>query len=391
MSQLIEQGAAVVALHDRFDVIVIGAGQAGLSAGYHLARQGLRFVILDGGARIGDSWRQRWDSLRLFTPARLDGLVGLPFPAPPHVFPTKDQMADYLEAYARHFSLPVRNGMRVERVFRRDGVYVVKAGDRTLTADHVVVAMAGYQRGHIPDFAGQLDPSIVQLHSSAYKNLAQLRPGGVLIAGAGNSGSEIALETARAGHATVMAGRDVGGLPFRTDTRLGRLLARILLRGVFHRVLTVRTPMGRKVRPKFLSQGGPLIRVRQPVLAAAGVTRAPRIAGVKEGRPLLQDGRVLDVANVIWCTGYRPGHSFLDLPIFDAEGQPRHDGGVVEDQPGLYFVGLNFQFAVSSAMVHGVGRDAQRIVATIAARLRATRKVASAHRPVPAPAERRTA
>jgi len=368
---LVEEGAAFMALQarERYQVIVIGAGQAGLSVGYHLARRGLRFVILDAGERIGDSWRRRWDSLRLFTPARLDGLVGMRFPAPPHEFPTKDQMADYLEAYATRFKLPVRTGVRVDRLYRRDGVFVVQAGAQVFEAEQVVVAMASYQKLKLPAFAPQLGPDIVQLHSSEYRNLGQLRPGPVLIAGAGNSGSEIALEAARAGHPTVMAGRDVGQIPFRINGLAARLfLAKLVLRVLFHRVLTIRTPMGRKLRPAFISRGGPLIRVKRRELAALGIERTGKVAGVRDGRPVLEDGRVLDVANVIWCTGYHPSHAWIELPIFDADGRPRHDGGVVEAQPGLYFVGLNFLYAVSSTMIHGVGRDARRIVKRIAAR-----------------------
>ena len=233
----------------RIQTVVIGGGQAGLSVGYHLARRGLEFVILESHRRVGDSWRQRWDSLRLFTPARFDGLVGMPFPAPPDTFPTKDEMADYLEAYAAHFNLPVQTGVTVDRLTRRGAVYAVSAGDRQFEADHVIVAMSDYQRCRVPSFARDLDPAIVQLHSADYRNLSQLRPGGVLVVGAGNSGADIALEAARGGHRTWMSGRDVGHVPFRIDSFAGRLLlVRLVLRGLFHRVLTVNTPMGRKLR-----------------------------------------------------------------------------------------------------------------------------------------------
>jgi putative flavoprotein involved in K+ transport len=360
-----------------FDVIVIGAGQAGLSVGYHLKRCGLRFVILNGDARVGDSWRKRWDSLRLFTPASLDGLDGMPFPAPSSdYFPTKDEMADYLEAYAARFALPVRCNVRVERVSKRDGRYLVQAGALELEAAHVVVAMAGYQQPRVPALAAELDPSIVQLHSSAYRNPSQLKPGALLIAGAGNSGSELAVELGRS-HAIYMAGRDTGHVPFRITSWLGRnVLCRLLLRIVFHRLLTVKTPIGRKARPHVISKGGPLIRVRPEALAAAGVERTARVAGVRDGRPLLEDGRALDVANVIWCTGFDPGSAFIDLPVFDADGQPRHQRGVVDGEPGLYFVGLAFLYAMSSTMIHGVGRDAAFIAKTIAARERAKPQVA---------------
>jgi putative flavoprotein involved in K+ transport len=206
-----------------------------------------------------------------------------------------------------------------------------------------------------------LDPEIVQLHSFDYRNPAQLKPGPTLIVGAGNSGSEIAMDIAKS-HKIWMAGRDVGHVPFRMDSFLGRLLCvPLLLRFVFHRILTVKTPIGRKVREKILGHGGPLIRVRPWQLAAAGVERVARIRGVRDGRPELEDGRILDPANVVWCTGFDAGLSFIDLPIFDARGEPRHVSGIVPSAPGLYFVGLHFLHAMSSSMIHGVSRDAERI------------------------------
>jgi len=351
--------------------IVIGGGQAGLSTGYFLARRGLPFVILDANQRIGDAWRNRWHSLRLFTPARYDGLAGMPFPAPAQSFPTKDQMADYLETYAARFELPVRNGITVDGLSRQGNRYIVTAGSRRFEAEHVVVAMAGYQAPKVPRFAKDLDPSIVQLHSRDYRSPNQLARGDVLIVGAGNSGAEIALEVSR-GHRTWMSGRDTGHIPFRIGGLAARLfLQRFVLRFVFHRVLTVKTPMGRKVRPKVLSKGGPLIRVKPTDLIAAGVGRVPRVESARVGLPLLENGRVLDVANVIWCTGFHPGFSWIHLPVFDADGRPRHESGVAVGEPGLYFVGLPFIYAFSSTMIHGVGRDAARIVQVINGRVRA--------------------
>jgi putative flavoprotein involved in K+ transport len=207
---------------EQIQTVVIGAGQAGLSTGYFLDRHGLPHVILEAHQRVGDSWRQRWDSLRLFTPARFDGIAGMPYPAPSHSFPTKNDMADYLETYASRFRLPVRTGMRVDRLTRQDGRYSISAGDQLFEAEHVVVAMATFQRPKVPAFAADLDPGIVQLHSSDYRNLAQLAPGSVLVVGAGNSGSEIAMEAARAGRETWLAGRDVGHVPFRIENTLGR-------------------------------------------------------------------------------------------------------------------------------------------------------------------------
>src|SRR5580765_51072 len=353
---------------ERINTVVIGGGQAGLSVGHHLGRRGVPFVILDAAAHIGDVWRERWDSLRVFTPAKFAGLDGLRFPAPPNSFPTKDQMADYMQLYARTFKLPVRSGVRVDRLSRMGERYVVTAGGDRCEADNVVVAMGSYQRPRVPAFAADLDPSIVQLHSLEYRNPAQIKPGAVLVVGVGNSGAEIALELARHGHQTTLAGRDTGHIPFHIEGWLARLfLARFVLRVLFHRVLTIATPVGRRVLPK-IHGGGPLIRLKPKELTAAGITRAPRVAGLKDGRPMLEDGRVLDVANVVWCTGFDPGFSWIDLPIFDADGELRHTGGVVAELPGLYFVGLHLLYAFSSEMIHGVGRDAERIVAMLAAR-----------------------
>ena len=229
---LIEEGAALMevvarrphvdetaaARREHFDVIVIGGGQAGLAVGYHLARTGVRFVILDANKRIGDSWRKRWDSLRLFTPAKLDSLDGMPFPAPRNYFPTKDEMADYLESYAAHFHLPVRSGTRVDRLSRPGHRFVIECGTGELEADQVVVAMANYQQPIVPAFAVELSPRIVQMHSTDYRNLRQLQPGGVLIAGAGNSGAEIATEAARDGRHVWMAGPSTGA--FRSGPRV---------------------------------------------------------------------------------------------------------------------------------------------------------------------------
>lgn len=358
---------------ERVETIVIGGGQAGLSVGYHLAKLGRPFVILDANERVGDSWRKRWDSLRLFTPARFDGLNGLPFPGSPNEFPTKDQMGDYLEAYAKHFRLPVRSGMRVDSVTRRGGTYVVTAGDQQFKAEHVVIAMSKYQEPWTPPFAGELDASIVQLHSCDYRNPSQLQKGDVLIAGAGNSGAEISRDLA-ATHKIWLSGRDTGQIPFTIGSFLGRLfITRLVLRVLFHRVLTTDTPMGRKLRPKVLHPGGPLIRTKSKHLVALGAERVQKVVGVRDGLPLLESGKTLNVPNVIWCTGFKPAFSWIDLPVFGDDHFPVQNRGVVANEPGLYFVGLHFLYAMSSSMVHGVGRDAAHIAEVIATRTRLVR------------------
>jgi putative flavoprotein involved in K+ transport len=352
---------------ERFETVVVGGGQAGLSVGYQLAKRGRSFVILEANGRIGDSWRKRWDSLKLFTPARYNGLDGFPFPADGWTFPTKDEMADYLEAYAARFDLPVRTGVRVERLSRDGDRFLVETQADVFEAENVVVAMADFQRPRVPGFAEELDQDIVQIHSYEYRNPSRLRDGGVLVVGAGNSGAEISLELSRT-HRTWLSGRDTGHMPFRIEGMASRLLlAPLALRFVFHRVLTVNTPIGRRARPKILSRGAPVIRVKPNELAASGVERVPRMVGVRDGLPLLEDDRTLEAANVIWCTGFHPGFSWIDLPVFGAEG-PVHERGIVESEPGLYFVGLEFLYAMSSVMVQGVGRDAEFIANSISAR-----------------------
>ncbi len=353
---------------EHIETVVIGGGQVGLSVGHQLARHGRPFLILDANQRVGDAWRNRGDSLRLFTPARYDALVGMAFPAPAYSFPTKDQVADYLEAYATQFQLPIRTGVRVDRLWRKDGRFVVASADRSWEADNVVVAMSSFQVPRVPPFATDLSPEIVQLHSASYRNPSQLQQGGVLVVGAGNSGAEIALEVAGQ-HPTWLAGKESGHVPFRIEGAAARFVFQpLLFRVIGHRVLTVDTPIGRRMRPRLLSHAAPLVRVKPKDLAAAGIRRIPRVVGVRDGHPLLADQRVLEVANVIWCTGSGPDFSWIDLPDFGKnEHEPVHHRGVVADQPGLYFVGLSFLYAMSSGFLPGIDRDAEYTVHAILA------------------------
>lgn len=346
--------------HD-FDVIVIGGGQAGLAIGYHLMQQDCRFVILEQRERIGDVWRSRWDSLRLFTPAKYNGLPGMPFPGHPAHCPSRDQMADYLEAYADQFSLPVFTGVRVDAVWPagddRDG-FIVTADDAQYTTSQVVVATGAQEGPHIPDAAARLNPDIYQIHSSEYRNASQFQEGAVLVVGAGNSGAEIAMEAA-ADHPTFLAGRHPGEEPFAPESRLGPLLARGMW-FVAHHILTLDTPIGRKLAPAIRSgHAAPRARIKSRHLEAAGVQRThARVEGGSDGMPLLSDGRVMDVANVVWCTGFRNHFGWIHLPVIGPEGYPLVERGVVPSVPGLYFIGLPFLYSLSSMLVGGVGRDA---------------------------------
>ena len=344
---------------EELDTIVVGGGQAGLAVGYYLKQLGRPFAILDANRRIGGSWRTRtWDSLRLFTPARYDGLPGWPFPAPAWSYPTARETADYLELYADRFELPVRSGVRVDRLAKAGDRFLVEAGEQRFLASSVIVATGFYGSPTVPGFASELDPRIVQMHSSEYRDPSQLAPGGVLIVGAGNSGADIAIEISET-HSTWLSGRDKGEVPIRIESRLARVAIPVLWFLASH-LLTVRTPLGRKLKPRVLANGSPRVRVKSKDLEQAGVVFAPKTSGVLDGQPVLADGRKLDVANVIWATGFRQDFGWIDLPVFDGDGAPVHERGVAAD-PGLYFVGLDFMYAATSENVGGVGRDARHV------------------------------
>jgi putative flavoprotein involved in K+ transport len=346
--------------------VVIGGSQSGLAVGYYLKQRGLPFVILDDNDRIGDAWRKRWDSLRLFTPGRYDGLPGMPFPGSPASYPTKDEIADYLEAYAREFELPFQAGVKVDRVSKAGDRFEVSCRDHKLLAENVVVATGAFNAPRIPAFARELDESIVQLHSKEYRNPSQIQEGGVLVVGAGNSGAEIAIELAPH-HKTWLSGPDTGQEPTRAGSHLDQLITPLMWFVATR--LTVKTAPGRKLRDHFTDppRGIPLGRVRRKDFTRAGIERVPRTTGVRNGYPLLENGSVLEVSNVIWCTGYKPNYGWIDLSLRTHNGFPVHDRGIVDACPGLYFVGLLFLYSLSSALLGGVGRDARHIVEHIVA------------------------
>jgi putative flavoprotein involved in K+ transport len=324
------------------EVVVIGAGQSGLAAGYHLARRGIDFV----------------------SPAKLDALPGLPFPLPGNAFPTGHEMADYLESYAAHHHLPVLTGAPVDRLRKDDpdDAFTVSVAGTDLRAGQVIVATGPFQRPFIPDVAAQLDPSIVQIHSAEYRNPTQLAEGPVLVVGVSHSGADIAYELAMSGHPIELSGVDHGQLPFSVESRRMRMLWPAL-RVLAGSVLTMGTPIGRRMAPKVRGHGGPLLRVRRPDLERAGVRRhLARVTSARDGRPVLADGTALDVTNVVWCTGYRPDFSWIDIPAVPKDGWPVHSRGVVASVPGLYMLGLPFLYAFASMLVLGANRDARYVV-----------------------------
>jgi putative flavoprotein involved in K+ transport len=353
---------------EKHKVIVIGAGQSGLALGYFLKKNNIPFIILDASRRIGDAWRNRWDSLHLFTPAKFDSLPGMRFPSSPNYFPSKDEMADYLENYAAHFKLPVKTETKVDGLSRNENLYTVTAGNSRFEAEHVVVAMSRFQQPRIPQFAQKLNPEILQIHSFDYRDPSRLKEGGVLVVGAGNSGAELALEASK-DHEVWLSGRNVGHIPFHINGTLSKvILSRIVLRLLFHRILTTNTPIGRKARPKMISQGGPLIRIKPDEITNAGIKRVPKVTGVSNGLPVLENKEIPDIKNIIWCTGFYPSFAWIDIPIFQNK-EPMHKRGIVTKEPGLYFSGLHFLYSLSSGMVHGTARDAEYIVKAIVQRL----------------------
>lgn len=350
------------------ETIIIGAGQAGLATAYHLTRQGHRCVVLDAHHRVGDTWRHQYDSLTLFTFNRYNALPGMTFPGKAWEFATKDELADYLEAYAARFDLPVRLDSRVTGVTRhRDRFLVATAGD-LMECDSLVIATGPFGAvPSVPACATDLDESILQLHSSEYRRPDQLRRGAVLVVGGGHSGCDIALDVATS-HPTTLVGRDPGQIPVSWKSPMLRAVLPVVM--FAHKHLRTRsTPLGRRQRPYVLAHGGEMLRVKRTDLTAAGVERIPkRVVGARDGLPLLADERTMTVSNVIWATGYRHDFSWLSLPILDESDWPREYRGVADDVDGLFFCGLAYQYAFSSMNVDGAGRDAAYIVRRIVSR-----------------------
>jgi putative flavoprotein involved in K+ transport len=344
------------------DVVVVGGSQAGLAMAWHLAQQGLRFVVLEAGPEVGHVWRSRWDSLKLFTPAQYDALPGMAFPAPADTYPTKDPVADYLQAYATAFDLPVRLNARVTRLSKADDGFEVQTVDRTYQARQVVVATGPFQVPFTPPMAAKLDPALTQLHSADYRRPQALPAGPVLVVGGGNSGFQIAEELATSRQVDLsiattypmlpqrLAGRDL----FWWLTRLG------LLR------VTVNSRPGRR-----MSRRDFVIGTNRRQLERKGVRFRPRLVDA-EGRTVrFADHRLLeDVGVVVWATGYRSDYGWIQIPGVVREGHVVHRRGVAE-VPGLYFLGLSWQHTRGSALLGFVNDDAAWLADQIQAHRRA--------------------
>ncbi|MBM7505955.1 flavin-containing monooxygenase [Agromyces aurantiacus] len=344
------------------DTAVVGAGAAGLMVGRRLAERGERLELFDAHARVGDPWRERYRSLRLFTPRPFLELPGLPIGIGRFEYPTGTEMGDYLERYAQHMKLPVRTSTRVVRLSHDGDRFRLELddGDEVL-ADRVIVTVGVHQVPITPAFAAELDASIRQVHSLDYRGPEQFADGPVLVVGAGNSGTDVALEAARTGHAVTLAGRHPGHVPVDIDRPLGNLLSGLFIRRL--RRLTIDTSKGRAARDAQLGHGVMLIRNSPKDLDRAGIVRVGRIGGVERGRAVTTDGTVIDAATVVWCTGSKPDLGWIDLAgVVGASGFPNEQRGLVTGWPGLAFVGMPFQYSFASPTLMGMDHDAEYVV-----------------------------
>jgi putative flavoprotein involved in K+ transport len=340
------------------DVVVIGGSQAGLATAWHLARQNLRFVVLDAGPELGDTWRSRWDSLTLFTPTQYDALPGMAFPGPADTYPGKDAVAGYLKAYAAAFNLPVRLNARVTRLGQTAEGFEIRTQDEVLRARQVVVATGPFQVPFVPPAAQRLDDSVTQLHSAGYRNPRALPPGPGLVVGGGNSGFQIAEELAATRQVDLSIATRAPILPQRLG---GKDLFWWLTRLGLMRV-TAESRLGRRMSSREFIIGSSRRRLR-----AAGVRFRPAVASADGRTVRFADGTSLDAEVVIWATGYRSDYSWIHIPGVTHDRQVAHRRGVTE-VPGLYFLGLSWQHTRGSALLGFINEDAAYLADRIAAR-----------------------
>lgn len=346
------------ALPTDIDVVVIGAGQAGLAIGRTLKQAGVEFVILDAAAELGASWTRRWDSLRLFTSARYCSLPGLPFPGDPDRYPARDEVPAYFRTYAATFDLPIHLGTPVVSVQRAGDVFTVTTPDARITARQVVAAVGAFQTPVIPGCSHRLPSSVMQLHSHDYRNPGQIPAGKVAVVGSANSGLQIATELSRSHDVVVCRGRRQPRLPQRI---LGRDAFWWLSKSGILRLPT-NTPLARR-----LAMPDPIVGTKLDELAR-NVSFVERVVDVADGQLVTADGKRIDASTVLWATGYRNDWSWVDAGLLDADGQPVHDAGI--GASGLHFVGLYRMRNRGSALLGFVGRDAERVGAAVARRCR---------------------
>jgi putative flavoprotein involved in K+ transport len=343
---------------ERFEVAVIGGGQAGLALGHFLARDGRRFTILEASDSIGSTWRGRWDSLVLFTPRRYDSLPGLPFPGDPDGYPGRDEVIAYLEEYASSFGLPVELNSPVESVAPAEGGFVLRVGARTLAADQVVVATGPFQVPYVPEFAAGLAPDVVQMHSTGYRRPSDVPEGAVVVVGGGNTGFQIARELSSTHAVHLAVGSRQAPLPQRL---LGRDVFWWLTKtGVITK--TADSRIGRRAKGRDTLIGSSTRDVKR-----RGVEIEPRVVGAAGRTVTFADGGRLDVDAVVWATGYRSDYDWIAAPVLDEDGRVTHRRGVT-DHPGLYFLGLTWQHTRGSALLGWVKDDAEFIAERIAAK-----------------------
>jgi putative flavoprotein involved in K+ transport len=339
----------------RREVVVVGGGQAGLAIGHYLAEQGRDFVVLEAASEPAATWRERWDSLVLFTPVGRDSLPGKPFPGDPDRYPTRDEVVAYLEEYARE--LPVELNSRVTAVRQAGDGYIVEVErDRSYEADQVVIATGPFQVPVIPAIAERLAPDVVQLHSTEYRNPDGLPPGRALVVGGGNTGFQIAEELAASREVHLAIGSRQVPLPQRF---LGRDLFRYLeALGLMHK--NVETRLGSRMQHRDFLIGSTPRSIRR-----RGVELHPRAVDAAGSEVTFSDGERLSVDAVVWATGFRVDHSWIDAPVFDESGRAQHRRGVTS-APGLYFLGLQWQYTRGSALLGWVNEDAQHVAERIA-------------------------
>lgn len=340
------------------DVLVIGGSQAGLAAGYYLKKAGIPHLIIDAHSAIGDSWRNRWDSLRTFSPAVFNSLPGVPFPAPKNYMPDKNEMAAYLSAYASKFALPVQLNTRAQRLSREGALFVTETSAGVIHSQNVIVATGAYHEPYVPPVAQKLDQRIIQLHSKDYKNPAQLPEGKILVVGTGASGVQIATELAQE-REVVLSGKINNSLP---RTVLGIDIFYWLYRlGIF--TIPVNSFIGKQVKKRNFSKGDELLGIdMQQVIKDYNIKHYLKFVDVKGKELIFENGTERGVNGIVWCTGYRPNYQWIDLDILGNDQYPDHVNGITKQVPGLYFVGLRYQSRINSSLIGGVGKDAEYIV-----------------------------